>query len=184
MAKPSTHRKCSDLNETHSSGFTLVELVITLALAAIILSAAAPSFRDLVQNNRITAQVNEFVTALNVARSEAIKRGVTLRVSAFPGGGASNEFGLGWRVWSDVDGDGNYDIGEELRESAALNGGATLNSVNDISELQYLPSGFLNITAGTNRSFQLRIPECSGNQARDITILPTGRANMASVACT
>lgn len=168
-----------------SDGFTIVELMITLVLAAIILSAAVPSFRDLVQSNRITAQVNEFITALNVARSEAIKRGATLRVTALAGGGASNEFGVGWRVWVDVDGDSTFDPGEEIRESAALTGGATLDSVSvpAVTELQYLPSGLLNIAAGTTQSFQLRIPQCRGNQARDVTILPTGRATIATVAC-
>ncbi len=183
MSKPRIHCKGIDPRAARSSGFTLVELVITVALAAIILSAAVPSFRDLVQNNRITAQVNEFVTALNVARSEAVKRGATLRVTALDGSDASNEFGMGWRVWFDADGDNTFDAGEELRESAALTGGATLDSVSvpAVTELQYLASGLLNIGAAT--TFELRIPECRGNQARDVTILPTGRATITSIAC-
>ncbi|MGH8658866.1 MAG: GspH/FimT family pseudopilin [Gammaproteobacteria bacterium] len=185
MSKLRIQRRPLGPSENRSSGFTLVELMITLALAAIILSAAVPSFRDLVQNNRITAQVNEFITALSLARSEAIKRGATLRVTALAGGGASNEFGMGWRVWADADGDGSYDAGEELRETAALSGGATLDSVSvpAVTEVQYLPSGLLNIAAGTTQSFQLRIPQCRGNQARNVTILPTGRATIATVAC-
>ena len=51
------------------NGFTLVELMIGLAIAAIVLSIGVPSFGDLMRNNRMTTQVNELVGALNLARS-------------------------------------------------------------------------------------------------------------------
>lgn len=55
-------------------GFTLIELMITIAVASILLAVAVPSFNQLIVTNRLTTQANEVVAALNFARSEAIKR--------------------------------------------------------------------------------------------------------------
>jgi type IV fimbrial biogenesis protein FimT len=56
-----------------ATGFTLLELMITLAVAAILGILAIPSFREFIQSNRLTTQVNNFVADLNLARSEAVK---------------------------------------------------------------------------------------------------------------
>lgn len=56
------------------SGFTLMELMVTIAVASVLLAIAVPSFNQLIVTNRLTAQANEFVAAINFARSEAIKR--------------------------------------------------------------------------------------------------------------
>lgn len=55
-------------------GFTLVELVITLVVAAVLFSVAIPSFNNLINSNRLTTGTNALVGALNTARMEAIKR--------------------------------------------------------------------------------------------------------------
>lgn len=60
------------------SGFTLVELMITLSVAGILLAVAVPSFNRMMVTSRVTAQSNELVAALNFARSEAIKRNVSM----------------------------------------------------------------------------------------------------------
>ncbi len=54
-----------------SKGFTLLELIVTIAIAALTLSLGVPSFVDIVQNARLTAGTNEFVAALHQARSSA-----------------------------------------------------------------------------------------------------------------
>ncbi len=58
-----------------NTGFTLIELMITLTIAAIVLTVGVPSFQTMILNNSRVAQVNEFIGVLNMARSEAIKRG-------------------------------------------------------------------------------------------------------------
>jgi type IV fimbrial biogenesis protein FimT len=61
-----------------SNGFTLPELLITIAVASILLGVAVPSFSGLMMSNRLTTQANDLVGAINFARSEAIKRNRTL----------------------------------------------------------------------------------------------------------
>ncbi len=56
------------------TGFTLVELVITLAIVAILISIAAPSFRDALRNARLTSVTNDIVVGVQMARAESIKR--------------------------------------------------------------------------------------------------------------
>ena len=57
-----------------SRGFTLVELLIVVAIAAILLTLAAPAFNDMLARQRMEGQVNEFVTDLQYARSESVHR--------------------------------------------------------------------------------------------------------------
>lgn len=73
-------------------GVTLVELMVTIAVAAILLAVAVPGFRNLIVSNRLTATTNAFVAALNLARIEAIKRNarVTLCKTADPNATAPN----------------------------------------------------------------------------------------------
>jgi type IV fimbrial biogenesis protein FimT len=56
------------------AGFTIIELMVTVTLASILLAIAVPSFRGMMANNRVVTQSNDFVGALNFARSEAITR--------------------------------------------------------------------------------------------------------------
>ncbi len=90
------------------AGFTLMELMIVLALAAVILSIGAPSFAEFRRNNRLTGVGNELLGAMQTARSEAIKRQVPVAVcpSNDPGdAGATCSAGAftGWIVFVDPD---------------------------------------------------------------------------------
>ena len=61
---------------TLSGGFTLIELMVTITIGAILLGLGVPMMRNIVERNAVSGQVNGFVGAVNLARSEAIKRGV------------------------------------------------------------------------------------------------------------
>jgi type IV fimbrial biogenesis protein FimT len=155
----------------HSSregGFTLVELMVTLAIAAIVMTMAVPSFTDMTRNNRLTTQANQLVTALNLARSEAITRRVTVDVAATDAGDASNEWGEGWSVA--VNGGATLRVFESL-------GSNTLDSGNDLATIQYQPSGRASATDMT------LCDDRTGETGRQITILTTGRVTTTTVAC-
>jgi len=63
-------------NSNAQRGFTLMELMFTITVLAILLGLAVPSFLDTVRNNRLITQNNEFIGALNLARNEAWKKNV------------------------------------------------------------------------------------------------------------
>ena len=80
-------------------GFTLVELMITLAVAAILLAIAVPSFRTFVQNTRLTTQADTLVYSLNLARNEAVKLDTPVAVCASSDGATcSGAWVNGWIV--------------------------------------------------------------------------------------
>jgi prepilin-type N-terminal cleavage/methylation domain-containing protein len=77
-------------------GFTLVELMVTLAVLAILIAIAAPSMEQMIRQNRLDADVQKIQTAFSFARSEAIKRSAT--VSVVP---SATGWGGGWSVITD-----------------------------------------------------------------------------------
>lgn len=65
---------------TRARGFTLIELLVTIAVAGVILTLGVPSMRQVIMNNRMTALTNDLATAVHLARTEAIRRGVSVDV--------------------------------------------------------------------------------------------------------
>jgi len=117
---------------TLQRGFTLIELMVTLAVLGVVLSLGVPSFGRLIAANRITTQTNEFIGALNLARSEAVRRGQAMAIRT---NDASINFARGWKVFTDSDGDGAIPgtvtptNGTVIRETSAAPGGAAANRV-------------------------------------------------------
>lgn len=103
---------------TKIRGFTLVELLVTLAIAAILFTVGIPNLQDLIRNNRLTAATNAFVSSLNIARSEAIKQGrnatVCVSDTAIQNSCSGTNWQKGWLVWVDSDQDGIFDYPAEL----------------------------------------------------------------------
>jgi type IV fimbrial biogenesis protein FimT len=164
---------------TTIKGFTLIELMITLAIAAILLGLAAPSFNDLIKDNRLTTQINALSASLNLARSESIKRSLTVTVCKSTGGTqCGGEWSDGWIVFEDSDGtDGNVDANDTIiRVNSALTIGNTLN-FNNGNYVKYSSTGFGSI-AGT---FTLCDDRDSANKyAKALIISPSGRTRVAT----
>lgn len=108
--------------DTHR-GFTVIELMITIVIVAILLTIGVPSMQNLIMDNRVTTAANTFLTELNLARSEAVKRGARVVVcrtnapNAAPpvcGAGTANTWTEGWVSFVDDNQDGAYDAGEVL----------------------------------------------------------------------
>jgi type IV fimbrial biogenesis protein FimT len=165
------------------AGFTLVELLITIVIATILVALTVPAFHTFVQNNRITAQVNELVTALTLTRSEAVKRKQTVSIcSSSDVSTCTGNWNQGWIIFTDDNSNGAVDAGTDvvLRVWEGLAGGATLTeTAAGATFIRFDRLGSANISA----NFELRIPDCKGNQARDILLLVTGRTSVSQVNC-
>ena len=188
-----------------SRGFTLVEMIFTVGLLALILGLGVPSFLEFSRNNRTTGIANDLLADLNLARSEAVKRRVPVTVCASanplattPTCSATNATSFsGWVVFIDDanaaaassdDGDATIDTGETvIRQRATIPTGMTARS--DAGFVTYTDSGFPK-SVGTSPSVAsaTRVVLCdsrgntastAGNSAgRAVTISATGRAGV------
>ena len=133
-------------------GVTLIELLITVAIVAILASLAAPSFRDSLIRNRLSGYNSDFITAINFARSESIKRGQTVTICRSSDGSscaANGGWEQGWIVFTDNDGDGTVDTSappvasddQILRVWPALADGYTLRSAALPDNIRYNARG-------------------------------------------
>lgn len=114
-------------------GFSLVELMLTLAIAAILITLAAPGFRAMIQNNRLTAHANQFVAAAHLARSEAVKRREDVQLVATDATDTGNEWGPGWSV-------------STVLTQDALEDGITFDSAGNFGSYTFDPTGRVNTT--------------------------------------
>jgi type IV fimbrial biogenesis protein FimT len=167
------------------SGFTLIELMVTVVLAGTVLTVGVPSFREMIQQNRVAAASNSFVTALHYARSEAIRRGLAVSVCRSADSSscaAAGGWEQGWIVFTDSAAlpRGTVDAGEEVLKAArALTTGLTLRgNANVASHVSFLASGFADANAnGTIILCDSRVINFASDRAkaRAIVISNTGR---------
>ena len=125
-----------------SKGVTLIEMMIVVVLLAILSALAAPSLFELIIRNRLDTTINDFVTTLSLARSEAIRRGTNVVVRR-AAGSTLQEWTKGWEVFQDTNGNNLRDTGEELiLIGQAINAPLTLwSSRNTQDHVAFRPSG-------------------------------------------
>src|SRR3990172_12133014 len=140
---------------TKQTGFTIIELMLTIAIAGILMAVALPNYSNMTKNNCLTTSVNSLVATLQRARSEAIKARTDVTITA-----AGGNWGSGWSVTMDEDRDDDdvLDTGEDFDgdgvldssvtiQTATLTCGATITEVSDPvkTSLAYGSPGFVNL---------------------------------------
>lgn len=152
-------------------GFTLVELMVTLMVLAILLGIAVPSFRDAALSSRLSGYANDLVASVQVARSEAIKRNLTVTLCASVDG-STCAAGVGWEVgWiilaprpSDTDILDVVDRHEPLTEEFII------EAAGGLTQLIFPPT----VVGTTQATFTVCREEPVGKQEREVTVTVSG----------
>ena len=157
-------------------GFTLVELMVTLAVMAILMGIAAPAFVDFVRAVRASSTVSALNSALSLARSEAVKRNVRACVY-------SAEWSAGWSVRIDSNSNSscadNTDVViQTFSGISAVSALTVTQGATSVSEVAYLGSGRRESGNDITLAFRSVSGTCKANRDRDLTVSNTGRTQV------
>ncbi|HUC40099.1 MAG TPA: GspH/FimT family pseudopilin [Gemmatimonadales bacterium] len=164
------------------SGFTLLELLVTLAVSGALFAAGVPSFRTFMANNRRASQTNQLLTALMRARSEAMRSSRDVSVCPSSDGATCVAGTAGWQVGWIVflNGDGanlaSVDAGDELLETfRPIGGTASLRPSGAIRDvIAFRPTG--SVVASGSLAW---CDDRGATQGRTLTVRPSGGATIS-----
>jgi len=156
------------------AGVTALDLLITLTIVTLLLSAGVPAFRSYGQNQRLTAAVSSLQSDLQFARGEAIRLAThTLACPGSPLEGCltARDWNRGWIVFADLNGDREWQAGESLLKSGAPLAQLAVTSPASRSRLRFFPNG---TAPGSNTS--ITFCDARGTAyARQIRVSNSGR---------
>jgi type IV fimbrial biogenesis protein FimT len=174
-----------------AAGFTIIELMVTIAVVSVLLSLAVPAFTDIVRNTRISNQTNLVVGALQYARSESATRGIPVSICAAnaqrtdcvtPGATATN-WSNGWLIFTDRTGTiGQRDLpDDELLQTGAMP--ARGFSVSSTGTFIRFGLGATGATVSTFTVTPTETSVCLTTGRRQIVVTRTGRVNSSKSTC-
>lgn len=171
-------------------GFTLIELMVTVAIAAVLAGLAAPSVRQLIVNNRLKTHTSALHTSLLQARSEAIKRNSRVVLCKSADGATcvtAGNWQQGWVLFADANNNAQVDAGEAvLQKVAALSGDFVLTGDGNLADyVSYSSTGAPKLAASDNFQtgmFSLCQLGVAGGNARQIQLFSTGRLSIGQAA--
>lgn len=174
------------------NGFTVIELMITVLLLALLLAIAAPSLREFVLQQRVKAALSEFHRGVTLARAEAIRR--NQRVTLAAADSSCSDFGQGWRIFYDGQSGPTanqcFDSSEtQVMLSPALDSVLTVTWRNADANKPYLiftPTGGVSMANGAvgASSWSVAVPSVPSIQARTLCINFYGRTRTLSGSST
>lgn len=167
------------------NGFTLIELIVTISILAILAVIALPSFYAQIQNDFSVSLSNDLILSINHARSEAIKRGYPVSVCAASSSALSacgTNWNNGWIVYLNQSGSASPSSSTILRAEAINMTGANITSSSSSGVITFNNAGFP--AAGTsNTTMTVMTAGCTSNYGRSIAISITGHLTVTNVAC-
>jgi type IV fimbrial biogenesis protein FimT len=164
-------------------GFTLIELMITVAILAILAGLGAPAMQRFIVNNRLTTAANDMMTIIAYARSEAIRRGSIVTICKSSNGTScttSGNWDQGWIAFVDTDGDATVDSGEQiLRIQNAIPEGMQIAGSTDVADyLSFASTAFPRKSTGSAIAASTLTVCTPTFTRRVVNITTTGRASV------
>ena len=179
---------------TSMSGFGLIELVIVIAIVAILTVIALPSYSRIMTRNRVITDTNDLLAAINLARNEAVARGrpVTVCASAnstsCDGTGNANWSG-GYIVFTDFDPVGVVDAGAgdtvlRVADAAAVHDTvkATGTASGYVSFTRTGTAKYIGVAPNVSMEFTIYSTPCQTDAIRKVTVTSLGRSASQSLA--
>lgn len=162
-------------------GFTLVELMAVLMIAAVILGLGVPGMSKMLERNRLQTSTDALYTTLMLTRSEAVKRNrevVLCKSSDGTSCTAGSQWHQGWLVYADNDNDSAVDPNEVLRVERGMRGGDTLYVAGGdfANEISYNTDG----SASGTGTFILCGEAGKAEEGREIEVEVTGRPRLST----
>ncbi len=162
-------------------GYTMMELVMVMAIVAILASIAIPSFKYVTSSNRLSSEVNGLLGDLQFARSEAVKEGQTVTICSSLDGAtcaASPDWQHGWIVFLDTNNNQQVDAGEAvIRIQPAFSGTDTfISGVASLTSVSFNRLGYAPTGSTTTINISLHDSTNNTNWTRCLAVNPIGFA--------
>ncbi len=160
---------------SRARGFTLVELMVSLLVLAILLGLAVPSFRDASLSSRLTGYANDLVSSVQIARSEAIKRNLTVTLCASVNG-STCAAGVGWEVGWIILAPRPSSIAtlDVVDRHEPLTDEFIIDEADGLTELTFPPT----VLGTTPATFTVCREEPVGKQEREVTVTLSGATSV------
>src|SRR5690554_4410377 len=169
-------------------GFTLIELMVTVAVVAIVVAIGLPSFQGSLRSNRVATASNELVASIALARSEALRSpGGAAICGTTDGTTCSAAWDVGWMVWTDMDGNGAVGTGDRILRHVEVRPNLTISVSAPVSgEDELIRFDRLGRRIGGDRGFMIQPDVCPAghNLVRRMAVSPTGQLAVSKGHCT
>ena len=169
-------------NRSFSRGFTLIELMIAVALTALLLGLAVPALDMFTTNARQTGAINDFVSSMHIARSTAVTTNFRTTVCASESGINCEpvDWDRGWIVFNDRDADQAVDNDENIVASSNGIDGLSIQSGEFGQFLMYRPNGRVMTTSAAGNAGQFTVCDNRGSDYAKVLIVDlSGRPRLS-----